>query len=127
MADRSAKRELSEPFVFRFAPRIESEPSDELGFVGDVCSNSASAVERSGPVLQDAAVNISVKCDAGATVGSHRTRVQHRLQTALNEVEVGSAYTCFLSERLFELASLELEFGLDPDVEIDIADDGAGC
>ena len=53
--------------------------------------------------------------------GSTDRGVQQRLQTAFDEIQVGGANSGFLGERLFELASLELELGLDPDVEINVA------
>ena len=52
--------------------------------------------------------------------------IKQRLQAAFDEVEVGGADSGLLRERLFKLASLELEFGPDSDVEIDVANDRAG-
>jgi hypothetical protein len=50
---------------------------------------------------------------AGTAEGGDHRGIEQRLQAAFNEVQIGGAGREFLSERLFELARLELELGYD--------------
>ncbi len=64
--------------------------------------------------------------NAGTAISGSRAGIEQRLQTAFYEVQVGGADSGFLGEWLLKLAGLDLELGLDPHVEINVADNGSG-
>src|SRR5579872_708320 len=75
MRNRTTEGQLLEPVILALAPWIKAQPAYKLGFVGCVGGNSVAPVERSSPPLHNAAIDVSVKCHARATIRSSCARI----------------------------------------------------
>src|SRR5579872_165492 len=89
--NRTAKGQSAEPIAIGFATGIKAQAADHFRLICCIHNRITSAVERPNPVLHHAAGKVAVDSNARAAISRSSRGIQHRLETALHEIEVGSA------------------------------------